>query len=74
MTYKTQDGLPTEELTLPSELPTEEPNSDLASEPNEYYPSGYPSRLPSPLPSNLTLEALFSDPQYVPSESPRVDP
>ena len=35
VTSKTQDEIPTEELTFPSEMPTEEPTSDLAFEPND---------------------------------------
>ena len=74
VTSKTQDEIPSEELTFLSELPTEESTSYHASEANDYYPSGDNSRLPSPLPSNLTLEAPLSYPQYAPSDSPRGDP
>ena len=73
VTSKTQDDLPTEELTSPYEIPTEEPTSDLASEPNGYSPSGHPSCLPSPLTSNLPLYVTFSYPQYARSDSPRGD-
>ena len=40
---KTQDDLPIEEITFPSDMPTEEPTSALASEQNDYSLSGYPS-------------------------------
>ena len=43
VTSKTQDDLPIEEITFPSDMPTEEPTSALASEQNDYSLSGYPS-------------------------------